>query len=162
MSPTPSSGATQGWHGYTNAAGAYSLQYPANWYAIPNPNTPNDYPSSFSNEDAGYWPRTSPPVGTPANVFLTVMRDPTNGGCGNPPDFVVSTSDTTLGGEPAKRYVVNRPPGMGSSDHLYGILVDGVHRGHCWTAMFDSRTQTARDSNATTDDQIIASFRFLD
>src|SRR3981081_583464 len=82
MAPAPS----PGWHTYTNIAGAYSLQYPANWHQIPNPNVPNDYPSSFSNEDAGYWPRTGPEVGTPANVFLTIERDPTAGACANPPD----------------------------------------------------------------------------
>lgn len=157
---TPSPGATAGWP-YTNTAGGYSLQYPASWYQIPNPNTPNDYPSSFSNEKAGYWPRTSPEIGTSGNVFLTVMRDPTKSGCSSPTN-VTSSSGTALGVEPAKRYVIASPPGMGSSDTLYRILVDGVHRGHCWSATFDSRTQTARDGSAATDDQIIASFKFLD
>jgi len=165
---TPSASATTtvpapspGWHTYTNTAGAYSLQYPANWHEIPNPNVPNDYPSSFSNENAGYWPRTSPEVGTPANVFLTVERDSTVGTCANPP-HVTSSSDTRLGGELAKRYVMAIPPGYGSTDTTYRIMVGAVHRNHCWDAMFDSRTQTARDGNASTDDQIIASFKFLD
>jgi hypothetical protein len=51
---------------------------------------------------------------------------------------------------------------MGSPDTLYSIQVEAVYRGHCWSAMFDSRTQAARDKNAATDDQIIASFKFLD
>jgi len=89
------------------------------------------------------------------------MRDPTNSGCSRPTN-VTSTSDTALGVELAKRYVIASPAGMGSSDPLYRILVDGVHRGHCWTATFDSRTQTARDGSAATNDQIIASFKFLD
>src|SRR5262245_8584792 len=68
-SPTPSSPAISGWLTYVNSAGGYSLSYPPNWYQIPNPNTPNDYPASFSNENAGYWPRSTPQVGTPNNVF---------------------------------------------------------------------------------------------
>jgi hypothetical protein len=89
------------------------------------------------------------------------MRDPTNGACASPSN-ATSNSDAALGVEPAKRYVIAGPAGMGSTDTLYRILVEGVHRGHCWSATFDSRTQTARDSSATTDDQIIASFKFLD
>jgi hypothetical protein len=157
---TSSASARIGWHKYTNAGGAYSLQYPANWYQIPNHNAPaNDYPSSFSNENIEYG--NSPQVGTPANVFLTVLRDPGTGGCSTPPN-VTSSSDTTLGGETAKRYLMTMPPGMGSTDTTYRIRVDAVHRSHCWFATFDSRTQAARDNNAATDDEIIASFAFLD
>jgi hypothetical protein len=158
---TPSPEATPAVRTYTNTAGAYSLQYPATWFAIPDAGISNDFPSVFSNENVQV-PPTIPQIGTPNNVLLTVGRDPTIGGCSIPSDFVVSTSDTMLGGEPAKRDVVNEPPGWGSSDHLYRIRVEGVHRNHCWAATFDSRTQAARDGSAATDDQIIASFNFLD
>ena len=158
---TPLAEATPGWHMYTNTAGAYSLKYPASWYEIPNPNFPNDYPSSFSNENAGYWPRSTPQIGTADNVFLTVGRDPTPGGCGAYSD-PVRASDTTLGDDPAKRYVTASPPGFGNPDPSYRILIEGVHQNHCWLLSFDSRTQRARDTNAADDDQIVASFKFLD
>src|SRR2546429_2161908 len=124
-------------------------------------NVPNDYPSSFSNENAGYWPRSSPQIGTADNVFLTVGRDPTPGACGAYSD-PVRASDTTLGDDPAKRYVIASPPGFGNPDPSYRILIEGVHQNHCWILSFDSRTQRARDTNAADDDRIVASFKFLD
>lgn len=157
-SPTPVS--PGGWPTYVNTAGGYSLSYPPTWYQIPNPNTPNDYPASFSNENAGYWPRSTPEVGTPNNVFLTVGRDAGSGSCGSP-QSVISSSAVLLGGVPASRYIVNLPPGLGDPDPNYRIVVSAAYKGDCWSLTFDSRTISARDGNAPIDDQIIGSFRFL-
>jgi hypothetical protein len=93
-------------------------------------------------------------------VFLTVLRDSSVGSCVSPVS-TTSSSDTTLNGAPAKRYVVDLPTGFGSLDPTYRIVVMAVHQGHCWILTFDSRTQAARDGNAAVDDQIVASFRFL-
>jgi hypothetical protein len=153
--PAPSHTPLPGWKTYISARWGYSVDYPGDWYDLPNFGAP-DTQKYFSNEDVG-----APLQMTAPGVWETIGIEANSAGpC--PPSWVprnaIRQSPTTVDGVAATRYVINMTPSGGEASYMIGVWV--MHSGNCHSIQFQSSTPATRDASAGVADQTIASFKF--
>jgi sugar lactone lactonase YvrE len=153
--PSASHAAQPGWKTYVSGRWGYSIDYPSDWYDLPNSGAP-DTQKYFSNEKVG-----APLQMTDHGVWETIEVQPnSSGSCapGSAPKYVIRQSATTVDGEAATRYVIDMTPSGGERAYIISAWV--MHGGSCYSIQFLSQTAPTRDANAGLADQAIASFRF--
>jgi hypothetical protein len=151
----PSHTPQSGWKSYVSVRWGYSVDYPGDWYDLPNFGAP-DTQKYFSNENVG-----APLEMTASGVWETIgIEVNSTGPC--PPSWVsrnaVRQSPATVDGEAATRYVINMTPSGGEAAYMIGVWV--MHSGNCYSIQFQSSTPSTRDASADVADQTIASFKF--
>src|SRR5690349_21654018 len=152
---SPSHTAQPGWKTYVSTRWGYSVDYPADWYNLPNFGAP-DTSKYFSNENVG-----APVLMSSRGVWETIEVQPNStGSC--PPSivstYVIRKSPTTVDGVATTRYVSNVTPSGTEPAYTIGVWV--THSGSCYSLQFVSMTPSTRDASSAVTDQTIASFHF--
>jgi hypothetical protein len=153
--PSPSHTAQPGWKTYVNARWGYSIDYPSDWFDLPNFGAP-DTEKYFSNEKVG-----APLEMFAQGVWETIeVQSNATGSC--PPSYVlqnvVRQSSTSVDSVATTRYVINMTPSGAEAAYTIGVWL--MHGGSCFSIEFVSLTPSARDAIAGVADQTIASFKF--
>ena len=151
----PSTTAQPEWKTFVSARWSYSIDYPGDWYNLPNFGAP-DTEKYFSNENVG-----APQMMTQYGVWETIEVQPTSHGpC--PPSYVsryaIRQSPTTVDGVATTRYVINMTPSGAEAAYIIGVWAS--HKESCFSIQFLSQSPSTRDAAASVADQAIASFRF--
>lgn len=151
---SPDHTAQPGWRTYISARWGYSIDYPGDWFDLPNFGAP-DSEKYFSNENVGA------PLGMSSHgVWETVevQSNPTDCPPSYVSKYVVRQSPTIVDGTATTRYVMNQTPSGAEPGYIIGVWV--AHGGSCYSVQFLSSTPSTRDANAGVADEAITSFKF--
>jgi hypothetical protein len=140
------------WQTLTDRSYGFSLRYPAGW--TEKFSQPDGFHALASRRDMGsllelqgmdYW-----------LVAQASPREP-SAGCGEPMEGEAEKSDTTLGGQPATRYVISGARG-GATQHIVDVVA--VRRDTCYTLQLVAGPAVPVDQAMATLREIQASYRF--
>jgi photosystem II stability/assembly factor-like uncharacterized protein len=150
--PRCPNGSASGWRTYASAKSGYSVDYPAGWCDLGSAGAP-DSEQYFSNE------KWNVPMFDLSSSGIGLILSVVSGACpaAPPAERVDGQSVLKVNGQD-----VTRTYGFGSNSHgSYWVIRAAVTNGkNCLRFQFLTRTQSARDSNLTIADRIIASVRF--
>lgn len=139
-----------GWEHYTNPSWGYSLNYPKQWYSLPNNGAP-DTDEYFSSENVG-----APLEMTKAGIFLTVRV--TSGACASVTGRVDGQATLIVAGSPVTRTYGLLSPPAGEQAWMIDAAISNSSR--CVAFHYLANTQAARDSNLAVADAMITSLSF--
>lgn len=156
--PSPTPDETTNWKTYTSTKYNFSFKYPETWIDVGSGGDPT-LETSISNEG-----KSAPLAGTNKHVFLMIQS---NQGTKLAQCFATnlsktdskSTSDVIMSGYPAKKYSVDSSPPAG--ELAYATIYTTLYQNRCYILEFLSLSKEARNSNMSTSDQILSTFKFL-
>ncbi len=156
-SPSPCAGEapaahpSPGWLTYSSTEWCYSVDYPASWYDLPNFGAP-DTEKYFSNENAG-----SPLQLTNEGIFLSISVR--SAPCWPVPVYyrIDGEAVLTVAGQTVTRtYGYLAPSGAENAWTIHAAI---AHGSNCYAFDYITVTQSARDKNLSTADQMITTFQ---
>jgi len=138
------------WQRYTNSKWDYSLNYPRQWFSLPNNGAP-DTDTYFSSENVG-----APLEMTKAGIYLTVRV--TSGACAPAAGRVDGQATLIVAGSPVTRTFGLLSPPAGEQAWVVDAAI--AHSSRCFAFHYVANTQAARDSSLAVADGMITSLSF--
>ena len=138
------------WQRYISSKWGYSLNYPQQWFSLPNNGAP-DTDKYFSNENVG-----APPEMTKTGIYLTVRV--TSGACAPAAGEIDGQATLIVAGSPITRtYGLLSPP---AGERAWVIDAAIAHSSRCVAFHYLAQTQAARDGSLPIADAMISSLNF--
>jgi hypothetical protein len=138
------------WHHFHSEQFGYSVDYPPDWYDLPNQGAPETEKYFGSKKDIGA------PLGMQADEVLLSLST-LNGGCrAAPPGNVDGTAQLTVNGKAVTR--VTGFLGPPQSEAWWGSYASVPKGTNCFAFSFVFGGKAARDANLRITDQMISSF----
>ena len=138
------------WQHYRNSKWGYSLNYPQQWFSLPNYGAP-DTDKYFSSENVG-----APLEMTKAGIYLTVRV--TSGACAPAAGRVDGQATLIVAGSPVTRTFGLLSPPAGEQAWVIDAAI--AHSSRCVAFHYLANTQAARDGNLAVADAMITSQGF--